>query len=188
MPRVSRRTVLGAGLALAAGRRAILRAQDGLLRAYVGTFTAPLGAQVPAYFGGTGPGPHSRGIYTFTFDPETGRAGEPTLAAEVSNPFNLTMDSDRRRVYTCRWPTEVDGQNLISAFAADGDNLRELNTVRSGGGGPTVGVVDRTGRNLLTTNFITPASGWTRQIAKGGVGYRPAGSARDPAGGGLGPG
>ena len=57
MARVSRRTVLGAGLALAAGRRAFSRAQAGPLRAYVGTFTAPLGAQVPAYFGGTGPGP-----------------------------------------------------------------------------------------------------------------------------------
>ena len=188
MPRVSRRTVLGAGLALAAGRRAVLRAQDGLLRAYVGTFTAPMGAQVPAYFGGTGPGPHSRGIYTFTFNPETGRAGEPTLAAEVSNPFNLTMDSDRRRVYTCRWPTEVDGQNLISAFAADGNTLRELNTVRSGGGGPTVGVVDRAGRNLLTTNFITDSIVCYRLNADGSLGERSAMIGREPAGGTLGQG
>lgn len=185
MARVSRRTVLGAGLALAAGRRAFPRAQTRLLRAYVGTFTAPLGAQVPAYFGGTGPGPHSRGIYTFTFDPATGRAGELMLAAEVSNPFNLTMHGNGRVVYTCRWPTEVDGQNLITAFAADGDTLRELNTVRSGGGGPTVGVVDRTGRNLLTTNFITDSIVCYRLNPDGSLGERSAMIGREPAGGAL---
>ena len=53
------------------------------------------------------------------------------------------------------WPTEIDGQNIITAFAVDGAALRELNTLRSGGGGPTVGVVDKAGHSLLITNFVT---------------------------------
>ena len=178
--RISRRAILGAGLALAAGRFAPARAQSGLLRAYVGTFTAADGARVPDYFGG--PGPRSRGIYTFTFDPATGRAGPLALAAEVRNPFNLTLHPGGRVVYTCHWPTERDGQNLISAFAADGDRLRELNVVRSGGGGPTVGVVDRSGRNLLTTNFTTDSIVCYRLAPDGSLGERSAMIGREPAG------
>ncbi len=152
---VTRRAVLRAGAALVMGRPALARAREDLPRAFVGTFTDALGAEVPAYFRARPGGERSRGLYTFTFDPATGRAGGVSLAAEVSNPFNLTVHPHRRVLYACRWPTQIDGQNLITAFAVEGARLRELNTVRSGGGGPTVGVVDGTGRNLLTTNFVT---------------------------------
>ncbi len=171
---VTRRAVLRAGAALVWGPPALARAQEGPPRAFVGTFTDALGAEVPAYFGERRGGARSRGLYSFTFDPATGRAGDISLAAEVSNPFNLIVHTNRRVLYACRWPTQVDGQNLITAFAVDGDRLREMNTVRSGGGGPTVGVVDRAGRNLLTTNFVTSSIVCFRLRPDGSLGERTA--------------
>lgn len=171
---VTRRAVLRAGAAVVLGRSALTRAQAGLPRAFVGTFTDALGAEVPAYFDERPAGARSRGLYSFTFDPATGRAGGISLAAEVSNPFNLTVHPNRRVLYACRWPTQVDGQNLVTAFAVDGDRLRELNTVRSGGGGPTVGVVDGTGRNLLTTNFVTSSIVCFQLRPDGSLGERTA--------------
>ena len=152
---ITRRTILGAGAALLTGRPTFLHAQASVRRVFVGTFTHPLGADVPDYFVGRGPADVSRGLYTFAFDTATGRAGDISLAAEVSNPFNLTVHSNRRVLYACRWPTQIDGQNVITAFAVEDAMLRELNTIRSGGGGPTVGLVDRAGHNLLLANFVT---------------------------------
>ncbi len=168
---VTRRAVLRAGAAVL-GCSALTHAQTGRLRAFVGTFTDALGAEVPEYFRKRPAGTRSRGLYSFSFDPATGRAGDISLAAEVSNPFNLIVHPDRRVLYACRWPTQIDGQNLVTAFAVEGARLRELNTVRSGGGGPTVGVIDRTGRNLLTTNFITNSIVCFRLRRDGSLGER----------------
>lgn len=183
MPNITRRTLLGAGAALLAGRPALPRAQAGMQRVFVGTFTAALGADVPAYFGERPAGRMSRGLYTFEFDTATGRAGDISLAIEVSNPFNLTPHPNGRVLYACRWPTQIDGQNLITAFAVDGSRVRELNTKRSGGGGPTVGVVDSTGRNLLTANFVTSSIVCYRLDADGALGERTAMIDQEPPGG-----
>ena len=142
------------GAALLTGRPTFLRGQAGVHRVFVGTFTDAFGTEVPTYFGGRDASLRSRGLYTFTFDTATGRAGDISLAAEVSNPFNLTVHSNRLVLYACRWPTPPDGRNL-TAFAVEGASLRELNSTRSGGGGPNVGVVDSSGQYLLITNFIT---------------------------------
>ena len=184
MPAISRRTVLGAGVALVLGRPSPARAQAGLRRVFVGTFTDGLGQDVPDYFGPRN-GAARRGLHTFTFDTATGRAGDISLAAEVSNPFNLTMHPNGRVVYACRWPTQIDGQNLVTAFAVEGAALRELNTVRSGGNGPTVGVVDRNGRNLITTNFVTSSIVCFRLRADGSLGERSALIGSEPGAGGT---
>ena len=181
MPDISRRTVLGAGVALVLGRALPARAQAGVRQVFVGTFTDASGQQVPPYFGPRDTAAR-RGVHTFTFDTATGRAGDISLAAELSNPFNLTMHSSGRLLYACRWPTQVDGENLITAFAVEGAALRELNTVRSGGNGPTVGVVDRAGTNLLTTNFVTSSIVCYRLHADGSLGERTAHIGGGPAG------
>jgi 6-phosphogluconolactonase len=160
---------------LVGGRRTFLSAQNNLHRVFVGTLTNASGEDIPASYGGKrAPGNVSRGLYTFTFDSQTGRAREISLAAEVTNPFNLTMHANKRVLYACRYPTEIDGQNIITAFAVEGAALRELNTVRSGGGGPTVGVVDRAGRHLLTTNFVTSSIVCFRLNSDGSLGERSA--------------
>lgn len=123
-----------------------------MLRVVVGTFTNASDEDVPADFGSRDT--LSRGLYWFGFDPGTGETGPVTLAAEVSNPANLIVGP--RALYACRGGgSRLDGQSPITAFAPDGDALRELNSVGSGGLGPTVGVVSRSGRHLLTTNWIT---------------------------------
>ena len=171
---VTRRAVLRTGAAVVLGSSALARAQEDLPRAFVGTFTDALGTEVPAYFRERPGGTRSRGLYSFTFDPASGRAGGISLAAELSNPFNLIVHPGRRVLYACRWPTQIAGQNLITAFAVESARLRELNTVRSGGGGPTVGVVDRAGRNLLTTNFVTSSIVCFRLRPDGSLGERTA--------------
>ena len=181
MQRISRRTLLGAGAAVIAGRPTVLRAQARTVRVFVGTFTDAFGVELPAYFGGRDAGRKSRGLYTFTFDTMTGRAGEISLAAEVSNPFNLTVHSNRRVLYACRWPTPLDGQNL-TAFAVEGASLRELNSMRSGGGGPNVGVVDSSGRYLLITNFISDNIVCFRLDRDGSLVERSAMIGEDPGG------
>ena len=178
MHRVTRRTFLGAGAALLAGRPTVLTAQSGTIRVFVGTFTDPLGQNAPTYFERPRD-KRSRGLYSFTFDTMTGRAGEISLAAEVSNPFNLIVDANRRVLYACRWPTPLDGGNL-TAFAVEGASLRELNTTSSGGGGPNVGVVDSSGQNLLTTNFVTDSIVCLRLNRDGSLGERTAMIGDDP--------
>lgn len=176
MPTMTRRTLLGAGAAvLMGGRWPFLSAQSRLHRVFVGTLTNASGENIPASYGGNrAPGNVSCGLSTFIFDNQTGRAGDISLAAEVTNPFNLTMHSNKRVLYACRYPTEIEGQNIITAFAVEGAALRELNTVRSGGGGPTVGVVDRAGRNLLIANFVTSSIVCFRLKGDGSLGERSA--------------
>jgi 6-phosphogluconolactonase len=139
----------GAGWAQSSGRT---------VRVFVGCYTNGSGERVPTDFGThRGADDVSLGLSTFSFDTETGRAGPITLAARCSSPVNLIMHSNRRVLYACRGQsTRLDGQNIITAFAIEADGgLREMNTVRSGGGGPTVGTVDSRGRFLLTTNFAS---------------------------------
>lgn len=151
MSKISRRqVVLGAGAGmLAAG--ALLPSSSTRRRVWIGTFTNASGEVIPTDFGPrTG---ISRGLYTFEFDTATGRAGDITLAIELTNPANLIMHRNGRVVYACRgMNSRIAGQSPITALAVEGARLRELNTVPSGGIGPTIGVVDRSGRNLLTTH------------------------------------
>jgi 6-phosphogluconolactonase len=173
MSNVTRRTaILGttAGL-MAAGT--VSTARGALQRYFVGTFTNASNEIIPADFGTRTS--VSRGLYTFEFDASTGRAGSVALAAEISNPGNLIMHSNGRVLYACRGQnSRVEGQSPITAFAIEGARLRELNTVPSGGSGPTIGVVDRSGGNLLTTNFASNSIVCFKLKRDGSLGLRGA--------------
>ena len=99
----------------------------------------------------------SKGIYRFTFDPVTGAATAPVLAAETTNPSFLAMHPNGQVLYAVN---EIDGTGgtpggLVSAFAVDqatGD-LTLLNQRSSEGGAPCHLVVDRRGRNVLVANY-----------------------------------
>jgi 6-phosphogluconolactonase len=87
-------------------------------------------------------------------------------------------------LYACRGQnSRIEGQSPITAFAIDGARLRELNTVPSGGSGPTIGVVDSSGRSLLTTNFASNSIVCFRLERDGSLGLRSAylGAAFTPA-------
>ncbi|MGC3983070.1 MAG: lactonase family protein [Steroidobacteraceae bacterium] len=181
---ISRRALLGASAGLCAVRSPFAWADAKVMQVFVGCYTNASGENVPTDFGThRGPQDLSKGVYSFTFDTTTGKAGPIALAAETTNPVNLIMHSNRRFLYACRGQnTRVDGQNVITAFAIENGKLRELNTVRSGGGGPTVGAVDASGKNLLTTNFSTNSIVCFRLNKDGSLGERSAMIGKEPVG------
>ncbi len=147
---VTRRELLQGGMAVTAVRA--LGSEAPAIRAFVGTFTYAQGESIPADFGENHQPSH--GLYGFTIDPATGVPGPVRLVEETGNPAHLIVHSNRRFLYVCHGQsTLVNQQSPITAYAIEGDKLRELNTVLSGGTGPSHGVVDKTGRNLLTVNF-----------------------------------
>lgn len=146
-----RRVIAAAGaIGLAAGLGAAPRAHE--RRVFVGSYSFGPGEAKTGNFGPDSV--YSEGIYSFGFDPKSGRAGAVTLAARTANPSNLIVHPGRRFLYagSSRQPI-VDGQHRITSFAIEGGSLREIGHAACGGGIPTQGVVDRSGRNLLITNF-----------------------------------
>lgn len=113
---------------------------DGL-RVYVGTYT----------------GRSSKGIYLFHLDPATGRLEPAGLAAEVVNPTFLAVHPNRQFLYAVGEIGNFAGgkTGAVSAFSVDPDTgkLVLLNQQASGGAGPCHLVVDRTGKNVLVTNY-----------------------------------
>ena len=93
----------------------------------------------------------SQGIYAFGFDPATGNATEPRLAAETSNPSFLAISTDRRFLYAAN----ENSKGTISAFSIAGapSRLVPLNSVSSRGDSPCHLAVDRTGKWLAAANY-----------------------------------
>lgn len=93
---------------------------------------------------------NSKGIYTYRFNEETGKA---TLldSAEVANPSYLTLSEDNKFVYSVN-ETSKD-QAAVSAFAFDKDkgSLRLLNTEKTMGADPCYLITD--GNNVITANY-----------------------------------
>lgn len=139
------------------------------------------------YFGTyTGPKTGSQGIYVSSFDPATGRLGEPTLAAETENPSFLTLHPTRPLLYAVNEVSTFEGapEGSVSAFAIDAKTglLRALNRVSSKGGGPCHLSVDRAGRHVLVANYgggsvaslpigkdgrLSPAAGFVQHTGSG---------------------
>ena len=109
-------------------------------------------------FVGTSTATGSKGIYRFTFDPETGAAGPVELAAESANPTWLALHPNGRYLYSVNAIQEFRGERggSISAFALDPKTgaLTLLNQEPSGGPGPCHVQVDRDGHNVLTANYM----------------------------------
>ncbi len=123
-----------------------------VLVALLGRATTARAAAVTVYVGTYTDGA-SQGIYRFTFDPSTGVATTPVLAAETTNPSFLAMHPNGRVLYAVN---ENDGAGgRVSAFAVNqvtGD-LTLLNQRSSEGGAPCHLVVDRGGRHVLVANY-----------------------------------
>ncbi len=109
---------------------------------YIGTYTQNRG----------------KGIYSFRFDPATGKLTPVTLAAEASSPSFLAVHPNRKFLYASN---EHDGadqpgkNNTVSAYAIDPatGGLTFLNKVSSQGEGPAHIVVDKAGKVLLVLNY-----------------------------------
>ena len=126
------------------------------LVAYVGTFSSPLRDTLPTQVD-LPPG-NGRGIHRFRVDRTTG-AMTPIGVVEIgTSPGCLVLDAAGTRLYSANETDRVgdDKQGTVSAFTvsrADG-GLDLLNTVPSGGAGPTYVSVHPGGRHLLVANYF----------------------------------
>ncbi len=117
----------------------------------------PTPAPALSYYVGTYTDGKSEGIYRFTFDPVSGEATEPTLAAEAVNPSFLALHPNGRFLYAVGEMGDFRGEKTgaLSAFAIDpaSGDLRLLNQQPSRGSGPCHLVVDGSGRVVLVANY-----------------------------------
>jgi 6-phosphogluconolactonase (cycloisomerase 2 family) len=149
--------ILAAIAALLAGS---LRAQAGEaagpLVAYVGTFSSPLRDVLPTQV--DRPPGNGRGIHIFQVDRVTGTMTPSGICEIGTSPSCLTLNASGTRLYSSNETDRVGDtkEGTISALAvnrADG-SLKLLNTVGSGGAGPTYVSIHPSGRFLLVANYF----------------------------------
>jgi len=126
------------------------------LMAYVGTFSSPLGDVLPTQVD-LPPG-NGRGIHVFQVDRATGALTPAGIYEMGTSPSCLAVNAAGTRMYSANETDRVgeDKQGSVSAFAinrSDG-KLELLNTVRSGGAGPTYVSLHPSGRFLLVANYF----------------------------------
>ncbi len=128
----------------------------GALIAYVGTFSSPLRDVLPTQVD-LPPG-NGRGIHIFRVDRATGAMTPVGIHEMGTSPSCLALNTFGTRLYSAN-ETDRSGEDkegTVSAFAinrADG-KLELLNTVRSGGAGPTYVSIHPSGRFVLVANYF----------------------------------
>jgi 6-phosphogluconolactonase (cycloisomerase 2 family) len=128
----------------------------GPLLAYVGTFSSPLGDVLPTQVD-LPPG-NGRGIHLFQVNRATGAMTSAGIHEMGTSPSCLALNASGTRLYSANETDRVgEGkEGTVSAFAINrGDGkLKLLNTVPSGGAGPTYVSLHPTGRFLLVANYF----------------------------------
>ena len=159
----SRRSFLKTSVALAGTTplmEGLLQAQSGEaakpLLAYVGTFSSPLRDVLPTQVD-LPPG-NGRGIHLFQVNRATGAMTPAGIHEMGTSPSCLAVNATGTRLYSANETDRVgdDKEGTVSAFAinrADG-KLELLNTVRSGGAGPTFVSVHPSRRFVLVANYF----------------------------------
>jgi 6-phosphogluconolactonase (cycloisomerase 2 family) len=126
------------------------------LIAYVGTFSSPLRDVLPTQVD-LPPG-NGRGIHLFQVDRATGAMTPIGIVEMGTSPSCLTLNAAGTRLYSANETDRVgdDRQGTVSAFAVNREDgkLERLNTVRSGGAGPTYVSVHPCGHFLLVANYF----------------------------------
>ena len=159
-PPASRRSFLKASAATAGTapfRGGLHRAEEaGPLLAYVGTFSSPLRDVLPTQVD-LPPG-NGRGIHLFQVDRATGAMTAAGVHEMGTSPSCLALNAAGTRLYSANETDRVgEGkEGTVSAFAVDraDGKLKPLNTVRSGGAGPTYVSVHPSGRFVLVANYF----------------------------------
>jgi 6-phosphogluconolactonase len=162
-PANSRRSFLKTSVALAGTTPLmgdLLPAQseqaDRPLVAYVGTFSSPLRDVLPTQVD-LPPG-NGRGIHLFHVHRTTGAMTPAGIHEMATSPSCLAFNKSGTHLYSTNETDRVGDkkEGTVSAFAihrADG-KLELLNTVRSGGAGPTYAGIHPSGRFLLVANYF----------------------------------
>lgn len=147
-----RSTTLLAGAALLPEANAA----EAPLLAYVGTFSSPLQDVLPTQVD-LPPG-NGRGIHVFQVDRSSGALTPAGFFESGTSPSCLAVNADGTRLYSANETDRANdaGEGTVSAFAIDRKSgaLTQLNTVRSGGAGPTYVSLHPSGRFLLVANYF----------------------------------
>jgi 6-phosphogluconolactonase (cycloisomerase 2 family) len=160
-PDRSRRSFLKASAALAGTTpvaAGLLRAGEAIrpLLAYVGTFSSPLRDTLPTQVD-LPPG-NGRGIHLFRVDRATGAMTPAGVHEMGTSPSCLALNAAGTRLYSANETDRVGKakEGTVSAFAIDRakGTLKLLNTVASGGAGPTFVSLHPSGRFLLVANYF----------------------------------
>ena len=126
------------------------------LIAYVGTFSSPLKDMLPTQVD-LPPG-NGRGIHIFHVNRITGAMTPAGIYESGTSPNCLVLNNTGNRLYSTNETDHVgvNKEGTISAFdinRADG-KIVLLNTVSSGGSGPTYLSIHPSGRFLLVANYF----------------------------------
>src|SRR4051794_12944343 len=159
----SRRSFLKASAALAGTTPLIagsLRARSDEagepLVAYVGTFSSPLRDMLPTQVD-LPPG-NGRGIHAFQVNRATGAMTPAGIHEMGTSPSCLVLNAAGTRLYSANETDRVGDarEGTVSAFAVDraDGRLTPLNSVRSGGAGPTYVSIHSSGRFVLVANYF----------------------------------
>jgi 6-phosphogluconolactonase len=126
------------------------------LMAYVGTFSSPLRDTLPTQVD-LPPG-NGRGIHLFEVDRATGAMKEAGVYELGTSPSCLAVNASATRLYSANETDRVgeEKHGTVSAFEIDRSNgqLKLLNTVSSGGAGPTYVSIHPSGHYLLVANYF----------------------------------
>ena len=127
------------------------------LIAYVGTFSSPLRDVLPTQVD-LPPG-NGRGIHLFRVNRATGMMMPAGIYEMGTSPSCLVLNASGTRLYSANETDRVgtDKEGTVSAFSidrADG-HLTLLNTIGSGGAGPTYVSIHPSGRFLLVANYFS---------------------------------
>lgn len=157
----TRRTFLQAVAAAAMGgmigRGSHARGADAEpLMAYVGTFSSPLHDVLPTQVD-LPPG-NGRGIHLFQVQRSTGGLTPAGIFELGTSPSCLVLNASGTRLYSAN-ETDRVGQRkegTVSAFSIDRSDghLTLLNTIGSGGAGPTYVSIHPSGRFVLVANYF----------------------------------
>ncbi|MFO1497793.1 MAG: beta-propeller fold lactonase family protein [Verrucomicrobiota bacterium] len=125
------------------------------LIAYVGTFSSPLHDVLPTQVD-LPPG-NGRGIHLFEVDRATGALTHTSVFEAGTSPSCLVSNAAATHLYSANETDRVGGgkEGSVSAYAIQrkSGQLTRLNTVRSGGAGPTYVSIHPSGRFLLVANY-----------------------------------
>ena len=171
-----RRTFLGASAALLtpalAGRAMAASAADAPLLAYVGTFSSPLKDTLPTQVD-LPPG-NGRGIHIFRVDRTSGAWTEAGVHELGTSPSCLVVNADGTRLYSANETDRVGPgkHGSVTAFAIDRVTgaLQPLNTVSSGGAGPTYVSLHPNGKHLFVANYFGGSVAVLPILADGSLG------------------
>ena len=143
-------TLLSAGFAASS-----VEATEPLI-AYVGTFSSPLHDVLPTQVD-LPPG-NGRGIHVFTVDRTTSAMTPVDVFESGTSPSCLALNAAHTRLFSTNETDRVGEkkEGTISAFAINREDgrLKLLNTVRSGGAGPTYISIHPAGKFAFVANYF----------------------------------